>query len=64
MSSANERKPHEALAGLDLPGGWKVRKQVNKTDSDTGGHFSCGYIVESSEVQCLETSGWQRSGPL
>ena len=49
MSNAKGRKPHEALAGLDLPGGWKVRKQVNRTDNATGGHFSCGYTVESSE---------------
>ena len=35
------------LQGLTLPDGWKVVQKMPKSQSDTGGNFSAGYLVES-----------------
>ena len=49
MTNDKAKKPHEALAGLDVSGGWNIREQIRKTDNATGGHFSCGYVVENED---------------
>lgn len=41
--------PHQALLGLELAGDWKVIENVGKGEGDSGGHFSCGYVVEKSD---------------
>lgn len=40
--------PHELLEGIPLKNGWKAIKRLAKSDSGSGGTFSCGYIVERS----------------
>jgi serine/threonine protein kinase len=45
----DDRKPHEALEGLQLGDGWTVLSRVHRGPELTGGHFSCGYIVEHSD---------------
>ena len=49
MTSDRAKKPHEALTGIDIQGGWMVRDQIRKTDNATGGHFSCGYVIEHAD---------------
>ena len=50
MSRASKQKPHEALVGLTLPNGWRVVERSSRSDHATGGHFSCGYVVESTDA--------------
>jgi serine/threonine protein kinase len=38
-------RPREQLAGLTLPGDWKVIRILDKK-SNTGGHFSVGYLAQ------------------
>lgn len=49
MVNADGAKPHESLEGLNLPGGWKVGQRIRKSKGSTGGHFSCGYLVEHAD---------------
>lgn len=49
MTNAEGKGPHESLLGCELEGGWKVIRQTPKAAGATGGHFSCGYIVEHSD---------------
>jgi serine/threonine protein kinase len=37
------------LLGLTLQNGWKIIRQLPKLQTDTGGNFSTGYIVESPD---------------
>jgi hypothetical protein len=37
------------LSDLKLDGGWKVVRKTAKSAGATGGHFSCGYIVENAD---------------
>lgn len=41
--------PAELLAGMTLEGGWRVLELIPKSENATGGNFSAGYIVESSD---------------
>ena len=42
-----DARPAERLEGMSLPDGWVVVKKVQAVQGkQTGGHFSCGYIVE------------------
>lgn len=43
----NTKTPAEMLAGMDLPGGWKVKEIIKKSRNATGGFFSQPYIVEN-----------------
>lgn len=36
------------LEGLELQGGWRVTKKLEKPAGVTGGHFSIGYLAETS----------------
>ena len=45
MNEGETAKPHESLVGLKLPGDWTVDQQIRRSESATGGHFSCGYLV-------------------
>ena len=49
MTDAERKKPHESLSDLELDGGWKVVRKTAKSAGATGGHFSCGYIVENAD---------------
>ncbi len=40
--------PAKQLGGLELDGGWRVIEPIAVSGDHTGGHFSQGYIVESS----------------
>jgi len=39
--------PKEQLEGLELQDGWRVLQRLPRGQTDTGGNFSAGYIVES-----------------
>jgi eukaryotic-like serine/threonine-protein kinase len=45
----NQMTAKDQLEGVDLPGGWKVIKKLEKNQTDTGGHFSSGYVVASAK---------------
>jgi len=45
MSHINSAK--DELVGLTLVDGWKVLEKLPRSQTDTGGNFSAGYIVES-----------------
>ena len=49
MTDSEKAKPHESLEGLNLPGGWTVGQRIRKSKCSTGGHFSCGYLVEHAD---------------
>lgn len=49
MTVSETQKPHELLEGLQLGGGWTVIKKVSADACSTGGHFSCGYIVQHDD---------------
>ena len=40
--------PHELLEGIALNNGWKAVKRLEKSESGSGGTFSCGYLAERS----------------
>lgn len=40
--------PAEELVGIELPGGWKVVRQLQRSPHATGGTFSVGYEVQDS----------------
>lgn len=42
-------KPHETLEGLELANGWRVLTKVGVKPFSTGGHFSCGYVVQHTD---------------
>jgi serine/threonine protein kinase len=41
--------PAKSLEGLELEGGWKVLKKIDRHPTSTGGHFSVGYIVKDED---------------
>jgi len=45
----NEATAKDKLEGVALPDGWTVVKKLEKSQNDTGGNFSTGYIVKSPE---------------
>src|SRR6188768_1116607 len=47
--SDEKKKPHESLEGITLTNGWKVLDRLTKTAGSSGGHFSCGYLVEHKD---------------
>ena len=51
MTTSKDLRPARQLEGLDLSGGWKVVKRLDRRPTDTGSCFSTGYIVEKSDGQ-------------
>jgi eukaryotic-like serine/threonine-protein kinase len=47
----NQTSAKDQLEGVEIPGGWKVIKKLEKNQTDTGGHFSSGYVVRSEKGQ-------------
>lgn len=43
--------PHELLNGLSLKNGWGIIQKLERSNDNTGGNFSCGYIAERSDGQ-------------
>lgn len=41
--------PAQLLAGLKLEGGWTVMRQIVRTGTHTGGHFSCSYEITNED---------------
>ncbi len=39
--------PHECLEGLTLKSEWTVVRRIERPPGASGGHFSCGYLVEN-----------------
>ena len=40
--------PHELLEGIALKNEWKAVKRLERSESSSGGAFSCGYLAERS----------------
>jgi serine/threonine protein kinase len=49
MSATAPVTAKDHLEGQTLPDGWKVLQRQLKTQTDTGGNFSTGYLVESPD---------------
>lgn len=50
QSGVKVETPARLLTGKELKDGWVVLHRVTKdSTTDTGGHFSCGYIIQSKE---------------
>lgn len=45
---AQKLYPHELLQGLPLNNGWKAVTRIERSESGSGGAFSCGYLAEKS----------------
>ena len=47
----SDLKPHESLEGHTLPDGWTVAERLSRSHEQSGGHFSCGYLVQKGEAR-------------